>query len=101
MLTLTIDGRAVTLSSADAAFLSSSLHAAISHHGHHFERTHRGAASVFRVSVDEAARELPAGVQTFGADASLSGKVTRILNRDNTAYEQAEPAAPGATLTDC
>lgn len=107
MLTLTIDGRAVTLSAEDANFLTSNMHAAMSHRGQHFDRTHRGASSVFRVTAGDAVRELPAGVQAFSQANRLVEKVRAILTPNAAAKHAANAAvsdavaAAGKELTDC
>ena len=69
MLTMTIDGRDFALTAEDVNFLCGCMHAAMSHKGHRFERTHRGTAGVFRISAGATVRDLPTGVQAFNAGA--------------------------------
>ena len=85
MLTMTIDGRDFVLSAGDVNFLCGCMHAAMSHKGHRFERTHRSASGVFRVSAGETVRDLPAGVLAFRVNSAAS--------------DAARTAAP--TVTDC
>lgn len=74
MLTLNIDGRAVQLSADDCRFLAECLHAGLSHRGHRFERTHKGAHGTFRVSAGETVREqLPPGVVAFNHRVAATG----------------------------
>ena len=100
MLTLTIDGRNVELATEDVMFFVDSMHAALSRRGQSFERTHRGAASVFRISAGAAMRELPPGVQSFGDSATLVGKVQSIFKRSTPIVPPVD-AVPVAALTDC
>lgn len=72
MLTLTIDGHSVELSAEDTMFVVDCMHAALTHRGHRFERTHRGTAGVLRISAGATVHSLSAGVTTFKtADGSV------------------------------